>query len=80
MRGARVVAVAAVGHLWGLLGVVLIGLTAIVRILLVVYRVLFLIASPVVVVSYSCRVVGVVAAAVRQGLDWGSGNIWDQFK
>lgn len=81
MGGARAVAMAATGQLGGLLGVVLMGVTTVIGVMLFLYLILLLLllfTSLVVVVSHCSRVVGLIVglvAAVRQGLDWGGGNI-----
>lgn len=66
----RVVATGNVGPLRGRLGIVLIGMAAVIVVRLVFNLVFF---SDVAVCQRS-RVVGLVAT-VRQGLDWGGGNI-----
>lgn len=79
--GARAVAMAATGQLGGLLGVVLMGVTTVIGVMLFLYLIILLLllfTSLVVVVSHCSRVVGLIVglvAAVRQGLDWGGGNI-----
>lgn len=64
------VATANVGPLRGRLGIVLIGMAAVIVVRLVFNLVFF---SDVAVCQRS-RVVGLVAT-VRQGLDWGGGNM-----
>lgn len=79
--GAKAIAVAAVCHRGGLLGVVLKRVTTVIGVTLVLYRLFLLLllftTSVVVVVSHCSRVVGLVVglvATVRQWLDWGWGG------